>query len=93
MNCKCISEIDAQLKEHNLSLHCVALAMPNLTTRITLKTGWIDKSKVSRSKIKFPPAMWASHCPFCGIKIEKEEEVKPDPSVIAPTFECQPQGM
>ncbi len=74
MNCKCIEELDAKLLEHNLLMACCALKFPNLKTVINLRTEWRDKSKAPRGQKNNPPSMRASHCPFCGVKLEADKE-------------------
>jgi hypothetical protein len=70
MNCKCITEIDAKLKDQNLSLNCLSWVMPSFTAVVTLKTEWIDDAKAPKGKKRRPPGMFACYCPFCGVKIE-----------------------
>lgn len=70
MKCNCIKELDEKLKSQNLQITGCAYAMPDFRLIPTIKTDWIDKNKAPKGKKNSPPYMFASHCPFCGIKLE-----------------------
>lgn len=76
MNCKCLTEIDEKLKEKNLTLSGVAWVMPAFTSVVTIQTEWINPSLAPKGQKRNPPKMHASHCPFCGVKIQipKDED-------------------
>lgn len=73
MNCKCIEEINEKLEEHNLRLSGYAFVMPDFKPIITINTEWIDRDKAAKGQKNNPTKMFASHCPFCGIKIEQSK--------------------
>jgi hypothetical protein len=76
MNCNCINTIDDKLRERNLRLSGYAFMVPSFTTVITVQTEWVDKAKAPRGQRNNPTKMFASHCPFCGVKIELPKEEK-----------------
>lgn len=73
MKCKCWSELNERLKEKNLRLCSAAFRMPSFTLVPTLRTEWIRASEAPKGQKRNPPAMFASHCPFCGVAIEDEK--------------------
>jgi hypothetical protein len=73
MNCTCWKEINEQLKEQNLELNNGAYIMPGFVFTPTIPTRWLDSSKVPKGQKKRPPAMKATHCPFCGKTIQAEQ--------------------
>lgn len=74
MNCDCINKIDEKLREQNLRLCGYAFVMPNFKPVITIQTEWIDEAKAPKGKKRSPTKMFASHCPFCGTKIENDNQ-------------------
>lgn len=73
MKCNCVAKIDERLKAKNLVLSGYALLMPDKGCPYTvpvIATDWIDPSKAPRNKKCSPTKMFASHCPFCGVKVE-----------------------
>jgi len=70
MNCNCWTELNEELKEKNLRLCGASILLPSFFLVPKLEMEWIDDSKAPRGQKKRPPGMLASHCPFCGIKIE-----------------------
>jgi len=76
MNCDCINKIDDKLRQHNLRLTGYAHMMPDFSIVPTLSTEWIDKDKAPLGKKRNPPAMFASHCPFCGKPTEDKKNPK-----------------
>jgi hypothetical protein len=80
MKCKCWKEVDDKLREKNLRLTGATFVMPNFALVPTITTAWVDKEKAPKGQKRNPPAMLASHCPFCGVKIETkltDEEEQP----------------
>lgn len=75
MNCNCLKEIDDKLREKNLKLTGYAFVMPDFSVVPQLATDWLDRDKAPRGKKRSPPAMFASHCPFCGLPVEKAKPV------------------
>lgn len=73
MNCDCYTKINEKLKERNLKLIGYAFIMPGFVMTPQIKTEWIDRDKAPRGKKTSPTAMIASHCPFCGQKIEQQQ--------------------
>ena len=76
MNCKCLIELNAKLKDKNLRLASVALVAPSYKARFYISTNWVDSTKIPKGKKKCPPNMMVSFCPFCGLPVEEE---KPEP--------------
>lgn len=74
MNCNCLKEIDDKLREKNLKLVGYAFIMPDFSVVPQLATDWLDRDKAPRGKKRSPPAMFASHCPFCGVPVAKAEQ-------------------
>lgn len=81
MNCKCKSEIDDKLKEVNLHLVGYAFTIPGFKLVPTVKTEWIDRNKAPKGKKNNPTCMFASHCPFCGVKIEHDDKPLNTPAI------------
>ena len=71
MNCDCINRVDDKLREKNLKLVGFAFIMPDFEVTPQIATAWLDKSKAPRGQVRMPPAMLASHCPFCGKPVAK----------------------
>lgn len=78
MNCNCINQIDDKLREKNLKLTGFAFIMPDFRLNPTVSTEWLDKDKAPRGQKRNPPAMFASHCPFCGTPVEKPKASNDD---------------
>lgn len=74
MNCDCVDKIDEKLAEKNLRLACTALSGEDYSLRVYLKADWIDRNKAPRGDKNRPPNMYASHCPWCGVKIAKKDK-------------------
>lgn len=74
MACNCLNLIDDELREKNLRLTGYAFTFPEMIATPTLTTSWIDRDKAPRGKKNSPPAMFGSHCPFCGAKVEKAKK-------------------
>ena len=70
MNCNCLNDVDDKLREKNLRLAGIAWVMPSFTVVVTIATEWVDDSKAPKGQKRRPPKLHASHCPFCGVKIE-----------------------
>lgn len=66
--------IDDKLREKNLKLAGYAFMMPAFRPKITIKTEWIDREQAPKGQKRNPTAMIASHCPFCGVAYEKDDE-------------------
>ncbi len=63
--CKCVEEMDKELKSHNGRV-ALAILMPaegsnRLRSRVLVQT-----MKLDTKKRKPVPAVMASYCPFCG---------------------------
>ena len=84
MKCNCLKEIDAKLKEKNLTITGVAWIMPTFQKVFTIETNWIDRDKAPKGHKRTPPKMHASHCPFCGVKLESDKETVDSPKTEAP---------
>jgi hypothetical protein len=78
MNCDCHTKVNEKLREMNLKLVGYAFIMPGFVLTPQIATEWIDKEKAPRGQKRNPTAMLASHCPFCGQKIEQKEEKETD---------------
>lgn len=66
MNCECINEMEERLKEKNLTITSITLAMPSFKTIPIITLAWRDKDKAPKGKRNNPPPLLASHCPLCG---------------------------
>ena len=66
--CNCLNEIDNKLREQNLKIVGYAFRMPEFEAIAVIKTEWKDESKAPKGQKRRPPSMFASHCPFCGVK-------------------------
>jgi hypothetical protein len=71
MNCKCKDEINAKLATMNLRLVGYTYLMPDFRLVPQISTEWVSKDKAPKGEKNKPTAMLASHCPFCGVKIEQ----------------------
>lgn len=69
----CVFQIDQKLKEHNLSLD-LSFNFETGGVMFPIPTYWIDNAKIPRGKKHSPPPVFASYCPFCGVKIEKGKQ-------------------
>jgi hypothetical protein len=76
MNCKCWEETNTKLREMNLRLVGATFLVPSFTLVPIIATGWIDDTKAPKGQKRRPTAMLATHCPFCGTKIEVPKEVE-----------------
>lgn len=47
--------------------------MPNFNIVPNISTAWVDREKAPKGQKRNPPAMVASHCPFCGKPVEKRK--------------------
>ena len=74
MKCKCWAETQEKLKTMNLKLVGATFLMPSFTLVPTIATEWIDETKAPKGQKRRPTAMLASHCPFCGTKIENPKD-------------------
>jgi hypothetical protein len=70
-----LAEIDEKLKPQNLKVSgsCLSLRMPKFEKAIHLPLDWIDKSLAPRGARNFPPPLFVSHCPFCGVSVRSKE--------------------
>ena len=70
MNCKCIEEVNENLKNRNLELSGLAFVFaPKLDIIPFIATKWLDDKAAPKGAKRRPPPMFASHCPFCGVPI------------------------
>lgn len=72
--CGCRERINEKLREQNLRLSGMALVPPSYQYVPFVQTDWNDREKAPRGQKNNPPYMLASHCPWCGVKIEVEKE-------------------
>ena len=68
MSCACIQTVDAQLAERNTRIMLPIMFSPDQTERPMIVTEQIEKG---RGKAK-ACGMFATFCPFCGVKIGGE---------------------
>jgi hypothetical protein len=61
----CIKRINEQLKEHNTQIS-VALSLTDPGRELI----HVGTSKADLSSRKKPMSMFASYCPFCGIRLQ-----------------------
>lgn len=66
--CDCIERVDAKLAEHNSKIELPWFG-PQLPRLITMK-----KDAKIRGK---PVGIFATFCPFCGVKYQQKEDVEP----------------
>lgn len=78
MNCNCVQEIEAKLKEQNIKLAESNFAMqwPECSMRFVIPTQWVDKTKAPKGKVKRCPPLFAAHCPICGKRAKRADVVK-----------------
>lgn len=75
MNCNCIREHDARLKEKNLHLTGYALfPFADFKNIFVISTDWNDRAIVPKRDLKAPPPMIAAYCPLCGVATESKRE-------------------
>ena len=71
MNCNCINNIDAELKERNMRLTgYVARLMPSFHFAPAIKTDWINPARAPKGQKNKCPQLIGSFCPFCGASVE-----------------------
>jgi hypothetical protein len=70
MNCSCWKNTQQELVARNLRLTGAAMLLPSFTLVPVIATEWRDPDKAPKGQKRRPPAVLASHCPFCGQKIE-----------------------
>lgn len=63
--CECIAEVDAKLAERNTRIMLPIMMTGSQTPRPMIETIQIE---TGRGKTK-AVGMFASYCPFCGVKI------------------------
>lgn len=68
MACNCIETVDAMLAERNTRITLPIMFSPDQTARPMIVTEQIE---TGRGKAK-ACGMFATFCPFCGVKIEAE---------------------
>lgn len=75
MTCRCIEELDERLKAKNLKLGASSMGfrMPKFELMLSLPLEWIDRSKAPKGKLKSPPRMFVSYCPFCGNPVDPKD--------------------
>jgi hypothetical protein len=76
MNCHCLGKINENLRSQNLRLTGYAFELPAFRLVPPMATAWLNLAKVPRSQRKTTPAMFASHCPFCGKPVKKKTLAK-----------------
>lgn len=79
MNCDCFNQIDDKLREKNLRLVGYAHSYPDFAIVPTVATEWLDRDKAPTGCKRYPTKMFASHCPFCGKPVEKNQKRKSKP--------------
>ena len=73
MNCKCLEDTNAKLREMNLKLVGYTYLMPSFRVVPTVQTDWIDADAAPKGKKRKPTQMLATHCPFCGTPVAAKE--------------------
>ena len=73
--CECIRQVNERLKEHNGRLTIGLGITPSMGVVARLLLGVEKANKSDRRK---PPAVSASHCPFCGDKLGTDVLGAPD---------------
>lgn len=68
MSCDCNDTVNAQLAIHNAHL---------VTTLFGVQKAVIQTAKMDSKKRGQPPAMIASHCPFCGVAYGQTSAPRP----------------
>lgn len=68
MTCVCVETVDAELVKHNSRLHLPMFVMGGSKPKPFVETIKLDEKK--RGK---PVKMFATFCPFCGVKYEDEK--------------------
>ena len=68
MSCDCIKHVNALLKDRNTAL-VQPLILSDSPCALLVETYQIETGRGKPKKV----SMFASFCPFCGIRYEKEE--------------------
>lgn len=71
--CNCITMMDEQLKEHNTKLEIPIQITKSLNIQ-AVECVVISTIKINRRGHKGPISLFASFCPFCGVKYEVVDE-------------------
>lgn len=71
MNCDCIEQVNARLKEAGYSYELAPSLILGKKVDVVLavETKWINPPKRSKAK---PPSIICTYCPFCGKETRKE---------------------
>lgn len=68
MTCNCIETLDAELASYNTRILLPIMLGSDKTARVMIRTEQIETGRGKKKKV----GMFASFCPFCGIKYEDE---------------------
>lgn len=68
MTCNCIDTVDAMLAERNTRIMLPIMLGSDQTPRPMIKTEQIETGRGKKKAV----GMFATFCPFCGIKINED---------------------
>lgn len=65
MSCECIEVVNKELAEHNTQI-----LLPMFTVGDNVRRPFVETAKLDDKKRGKPLAMFATFCPFCGMRYE-----------------------
>jgi hypothetical protein len=73
MACECIAEVNAKLAEHNAQVHVPMFIIGRKPGAEPGPRVFVETIKLDEKRRGKPPALFATFCPFCGIRYEGKE--------------------